>query len=168
MFSCLSCFYLSYILPICGLFYLVLLASTLFCADEMLNLFTHSLADIVVLVILKQTTRNKDFLLWDSGADDVRRILMFGTLSNLDLLQQHDHWWFIDGTFKVSPTIYSQLFTIHALIEWLLPLLSSMSWCQTNLKTTSQESWKSWRNCSQRWILPASCQTLRRPVKMHV
>ena len=51
MFSCLSCFYLSYTLPICGLFYLVLLASTLsryslFCADGTLNPFhslTHSL-----------------------------------------------------------------------------------------------------------------------------
>ena len=47
MFSCLSCFYLSYTLPICGLFYLVLLASTLsryslFCADGTLNPF-HSL-----------------------------------------------------------------------------------------------------------------------------
>ena len=76
----------------------------------------NSLADIVVPDILKHTTRNKDFLLWDSGADDVSRILMFSTLSNLDLLQQHDHW-FIDGTFKVSPTIFFQLFTIHALID---------------------------------------------------
>ena len=47
MFSCLSCFYLSYTLSICGLFYLVLLASTLsryslFCADGTLNPF-HSL-----------------------------------------------------------------------------------------------------------------------------
>ena len=47
MFSSLSCFYLSYTLPICGLFYLVLLASTLsryslFCADGTLTPF-HSL-----------------------------------------------------------------------------------------------------------------------------
>lgn len=76
----------------------------------------NSLADIVIPDSLKQTTRNEDFLLWDSGDDDEKRILMFGTLANLELLQQHHHW-FIDGTFKVAPTIYYQVFTIHALID---------------------------------------------------
>ena len=41
---------------------------------------------------------------------------MFGTMANLNLLQQHDHW-LIDGTFKVAPTIFCQVFTIHALID---------------------------------------------------
>ena len=41
---------------------------------------------------------------------------MFGTMSNLNLLQLHDHW-FIDGTFKVSPNVFYQVFTIHALID---------------------------------------------------
>jgi len=41
---------------------------------------------------------------------------MFGTTENLTLLQQNDHW-FIDGTFKVAPTLFTQVFTIHALIN---------------------------------------------------
>lgn len=65
----------------------------------------NSLADITIPDPLKQTTRNEDFVLCDSGEDDAKRILMFGTMANLDLLQQHDHW-FIDGTFKVAPTIF--------------------------------------------------------------
>ena len=70
MFSCLSCFYLSYTLPICGLFYLVLLASTLsryslFCADGTLNPF-HSLIQWKTTAITpvpktKQPTQRSDF-----------------------------------------------------------------------------------------------------------
>jgi hypothetical protein len=41
---------------------------------------------------------------------------MFGTQANLDILEQHRHW-FIDGTFKVSPQLFLQVFTIHALVD---------------------------------------------------
>ena len=72
MFSCLSCFYLSYTLPICGLFYLVLLASTLsryslFCADGTLNPFTHSLTHlkrdhmIAIDCVVHSTTDQAEF-----------------------------------------------------------------------------------------------------------
>lgn len=75
-----------------------------------------SLHDIVIPDELKTSTRGSNFLLWDSGAVDTARILMFGTTENLRLLQEFDHW-FIDGTFKVSPTLFTQLFTIHSLID---------------------------------------------------
>ena len=54
--------------------------------------------------------------MFDSGADDDRRILMFGTMKNLQSLEEHSNW-FIDGTFKVSPDLFVQVFTIHALID---------------------------------------------------
>lgn len=76
----------------------------------------NSLSDIQIPNSLKQTLRHEDFLLWDTGADDSKRILMFGTSSNFDILQEHVHW-FIDGTFKVAPNIFLQVFTIHALID---------------------------------------------------
>lgn len=48
--------------------------------------------------------------------DDDAHLFMFGTSENLSLLEVHDHW-FIDGTFKVSPAIYTQLFTVHAFTD---------------------------------------------------
>ena len=54
--------------------------------------------------------------MWDSGAEDVRRIPMFGTEVNLTTLSQHRHW-FMDGTFKVAPEMFLQVFTIHALVD---------------------------------------------------
>ena len=75
-----------------------------------------SLKDISIPESLQKSTRDTNFLLWDSGADDDARILMFGTTENLTLLQENDHW-FIDGTFKVAPTLFTQLFTVHALIN---------------------------------------------------
>jgi len=53
--------------------------------------------------------------LWDSGPIDVDRILMFGTMENINGIQQNEHW-FVDGTFKVAPVLFYQVFTIHAMI----------------------------------------------------
>ena len=51
------------------------------------------------------------FLLYDSGAVN-DRILVFGTERNLDFLQLSDGWY-ADGTFKVAPPLFRQLYTIH-------------------------------------------------------
>ncbi|XP_031348427.1 uncharacterized protein LOC116174627 [Photinus pyralis] len=75
-----------------------------------------TVADIRIPDALMTTTRNMDFLLWDSGDDDEDRILMFGTATNLSLLHQHQNWH-VDGTFKVAPELFFQLFTVHALID---------------------------------------------------
>ena len=66
-----------------------------------------SLSGIAIPETLTKSARGTSFLLWDAGADDDARILMFGTNENLSLLQQHEHW-FIDGTFKVAPTLFTQ------------------------------------------------------------
>ena len=55
----------------------------------------------------------EEFLQYDSGADDVNRILIFGTYQNLQLLNNSEQW-FVDGTFKVCPTLFFQLYTVHA------------------------------------------------------
>ena len=57
-----------------------------------------------------------NFLLYDSGEDDVNRILVFGTNSGLDDLERYKHWA-CDGTFKCSPEIYYQIYTLHVLLE---------------------------------------------------
>lgn len=73
-------------------------------------------ADIIISPALQLTLRGSPFLLWDSGDMDPHRILMFGTHENLNILQSHSHW-FIDGTFKVAPELFMQVFTIHGLVD---------------------------------------------------
>ena len=52
-----------------------------------------------------------NFLLFDSGPGP-NRILMFGDLLLLDGLARVD-LWLADGTFKVVPSIFYQLYSIH-------------------------------------------------------
>jgi hypothetical protein len=51
------------------------------------------------------------FLLHDSGTNDPNRILVFGTNRTMTLVQQSPHW-FMDGTFKVVPELFYQLYTV--------------------------------------------------------
>ena len=37
-------------------------------------------------------------------------------MANLNILEEHKDW-FIDGTFKVAPAEFLQVFTIHALVD---------------------------------------------------
>jgi len=70
---------------------------------------------------------NEQFLLHDSGSE-AHRILIFGRPRNLNIL--HDSTiWYVDGTFKVVPNLFSQVYVIlakyldgvHPLIYALLP-----------------------------------------------
>jgi len=70
-----------------------------------------------------KTNAGDNFIFWDSGSQDNHRIIMFGTNQNLQVLKEFRNWC-IDGTFKVAPTLFYQLFTIHALIdEKALPMV---------------------------------------------
>ena len=40
---------------------------------------------------------------------------MFGTMENINRIQQNENW-LVDGTFKVAPVLFYQVFTIHAMI----------------------------------------------------
>ncbi len=51
-------------------------------------------------------------LLHDSGRKDPERLLMFGTRELLDGLARAEVW-LADGTFKVVPALFFQLYTIH-------------------------------------------------------
>lgn len=65
-----------------------------------------------------KTSKGHPFLLWDSSNDNEEsRILMFGTQENLNLLNEFKNWS-ADGTFNVVPqAIFTQLFTIHIIVE---------------------------------------------------
>ena len=52
------------------------------------------------------------FLQYDSGEDDLERILVFASEDGLRDLKSFKVWAG-DGTFKCSPIIYYQLYTLH-------------------------------------------------------
>lgn len=62
-----------------------------------------------------KTKKGQNFILYDSGVnDDLEdfRILVFGTQENLDFLARCDAWY-MDGTFNITPRLFTQLYTIH-------------------------------------------------------
>ncbi|CAM4952107.1 unnamed protein product [Rotaria socialis] len=67
---------------------------------------------------LRKTYRGEEFLLHEE-----EHMIIFTTKSNLTALKQSKHW-FADGTFKVCPNDFYQLFTLHALMtSTIIPLV---------------------------------------------
>lgn len=63
--------------------------------------------------------KQEAFLLHDSGESDVNRIIVFATKRNLECLGRAGAW-FCDGTFKVVPSLFYQLYTVHALCNGIV------------------------------------------------
>lgn len=61
---------------------------------------------------LKKTVRDEPFVYYDSGVGDADRIIVFATAANIELLKECPEW-FVDGTFKVCPLIFYQMYTFH-------------------------------------------------------
>ncbi|KRX38348.1 hypothetical protein T05_10514 [Trichinella murrelli] len=68
--------------------------------------------DLVIPEQFKTTKSGEDFLLCQSNS---RHILVFATGTNIRLLAACRTWG-MDGTFKIVPQWYQQLFTIHAFV----------------------------------------------------
>ena len=66
-----------------------------------------------------QTLSGNNFLLYDSGPG-INRIVMFSTAENKKILS-FSKIWMADGTFKTVPSLFSQLYTIHALVGGMYP-----------------------------------------------
>ena len=64
----------------------------------------------------KVTKDGHRFLLYDSGKDDPDRFQIYSTLENLKLMSRFKHWT-LDGTFRCTPTIFYQFYTIHVIIR---------------------------------------------------
>ena len=60
----------------------------------------------------KNTVAGEPFLIYDSGVGDQERKFIFASEIGLQLLRESEHWY-VDGTFKVCPEIFYQLYTIH-------------------------------------------------------
>lgn len=82
-----------------------------------------SVSDFVIPEEYKRTLDGDNFLLVDDTMEDGGRIVVFGTEKNLDILRSCG-FWMADGTFKVAPEIFYQIYTIHGLISGeSIPLL---------------------------------------------
>ncbi|CAF3251734.1 unnamed protein product [Rotaria sp. Silwood2] len=67
---------------------------------------------------LKQTDRGENFVLYED-----EKLIIFTTATNLSVLKTCKHW-FVDGTFKVCPDDFYQLFTLHGLFKsQIIPLV---------------------------------------------
>lgn len=73
-----------------------------------------SLADLVLSEDQTKTTDNQTFLIANDGTND--RILGFCADEALEILCSADTV-FMDGTFKVAPTLFRQLYTLHGSFE---------------------------------------------------
>ena len=72
----------------------------------------RSLQDINIPVNLCTTINGDRFLAKELEIGD-EKMIIFCTTSNLQHLQEADYWM-MDGTFKTVPTLFMQMYTIHA------------------------------------------------------
>ena len=82
----------------------------------------ETLAELEIVPPYNSNLNNEEFLLFDSGATDLQRIIIFSTHQNLQYLVQFNDW-FCDGTFATGPRLFSQLVTIHAIKDHNLIVL---------------------------------------------
>ena len=86
----------------------------------------ESLEDIQTEKFLQDSIRGDQFLLHDTGSDDINRLIVFATKENLHYMNRSETW-LGDGTFKVSPPLFTQLYTVHGIINGAtIPLLYAL------------------------------------------
>ena len=83
----------------------------------------QSVESLIIPESMCSTFTGNNFILYDSGLGDENRVIIFGTKESLTWLKENRHW-LADGTFKTAPSIFFQIFTIHALIkESIIPCI---------------------------------------------
>ena len=64
----------------------------------------------------QMTGTGERYLIFDSGVGNINRMFIFTTNDGTDILVNSSQW-FGDGTFKLCSQIFSQIYTIHALVN---------------------------------------------------
>ncbi|CAF4679486.1 unnamed protein product, partial [Rotaria sp. Silwood2] len=81
---------------------------------------------------LRKAYGDEDFILHED-----KNLIIFTTKTNLSILKQNKHS-FADGTFKVCPDDYYQLFTLHAMMtNAIIPLVYGLLIAQDNFQLES-------------------------------
>ncbi|CAF0950737.1 unnamed protein product [Rotaria sp. Silwood1] len=76
----------------------------------------RSISEIHINGSFALTKKKEQFLQYDSGNQDSDRFLIFATNQQLDLLQSCTDVY-MDGTFKVVPELFYQLYSIHGSVQ---------------------------------------------------
>jgi hypothetical protein len=80
----------------------------------------HTRAEVNLEGEWTQTIDGRDYVLANDGIDD--RLIIFGTMQNLRLLC-HAATIFMDGTFKMAPEMFCQVYSIHIWhLEIMIPV----------------------------------------------
>ena len=79
--------------------------------DRIIN--SASASEIHILERYRVTPKGEPFLHFDSGVGDISRIIIFATPKMLSILRESQNWY-ADGTFKVVPQQFYQLYTLQA------------------------------------------------------
>ena len=95
--------------------------------DNLLRAVFRKRQKAICLQIPAPTDRHFDvpdefapFLQQDSGKDDKEQILIFGDATMKNLLNL-SNTWLVDETFKLSPEIFYQIYTIHVELNGFVP-----------------------------------------------
>ena len=83
---------------------------------------------------LRRTLRGDVFLMHDSGPDNPDIFSVFATQENLKNLVQYREW-FVDGTFKIAPHLFYQIYTIHCLCQDATLPMAYLFWDKKNRPT---------------------------------
>lgn len=88
----------------------------------------RSLAEVYIPERFQHTRTDppREFILKDTGADDPERIIILGSAIELNRLSRCSTW-LADGTFRTSPEIFFQVYTLHGLYRnKVIPLLVAL------------------------------------------
>ena len=75
----------------------------------------NSVGDLVLENEWTKTNDGDQFMIYDNGVDSSNRMLVFGTDEGLRHLASSTTW-FLDGTFNVALSLFTQLYVIRALL----------------------------------------------------
>ena len=75
-----------------------------------------SFEELIVPEDMQVTQKKERFLLYDSGNDDNKRILIFSTYYNLSIMSKKK-FWSGDGTFDLCPGLFGQIYTLYVLYK---------------------------------------------------
>ena len=114
----------------------------------------RSLEELVFPQELVYRPNGEDFILYDNGSGP-GRIVMFGTQGGVGRLRGAEVWS-ADGTFKVTPLLWAQMYTVRAVMGgYVLPcifaLLPNKTWgdLRKNAATDPGDGWRGLRRCSK-------------------
>ena len=90
-----------------------------------------NIKEVAIPVQLQVTEKSDQILAYDCGPDEEDRVLIFATETNLDILETSQEWH-ADGTFKVFPQLFYQIYSEHAVYnEHTVPLVFMLLTCKS-------------------------------------